>query len=92
MKAMHSRFTAQAATIAAVLTLAASAFAAPSTVTAQLDRADIALGDSAQLTLTVSGNDRDVCRRPPCRGWSSWPWTNRASCNPSTVSPPRRPR
>ena len=60
MMAMHSRFTAQAVTLAAVLTLAASAFAAPSTVTAQLDRADIALGDSARLTLTVSGNDRDA--------------------------------
>lgn len=68
MKTTCARFTSPAVTLAALLTLATSAFAAPSTVTAQLDRADIALGDSAQLTLTVSGRGTDAASPPVVPG------------------------
>jgi hypothetical protein len=68
MKTTLSRFTSQIATFAAVLILATSAFAAPATVTAQLDRAEIALGDSAQLTLTVSGSDQHEVSPPAVPG------------------------
>jgi len=57
-----------AAALAAVIVLAATASAAPSAVTAQLDRADIALGDSAQLTITVSGGGDDAVAPPAVPG------------------------
>ena len=68
MKTTCPRFTSPAVTLAALLTLATSAFAAPATVTAQLDRADIALGDSAELTLTVSGSGTDAASPPAVPG------------------------
>jgi len=57
-----------AAALAAVVLLAAAASAAPPAVTAQLDRADIALGDSAQLTITVSGGGDDAVAPPAVPG------------------------
>ena len=57
-----------AAALAAVIVLAAAASAAPPAVTAQLDRADIALGDSAQLTITVSGGGDDAVAPPAVPG------------------------
>jgi hypothetical protein len=56
-----------AAALAAVIILAATASAAPP-ATAQLDRADIALGDSAQLTITVSGGGDDAVAPPAVPG------------------------
>ena len=53
---------------AAIIVLAAPAAAAPPAVTAQLDRADIALGDSAQLTITVSGDGDDTVSPPAVPG------------------------
>jgi hypothetical protein len=55
MKSNLSRFRSLVAALGAALAFTATASAAPPAVTAQLDRADIALGDSAQLTITVSG-------------------------------------
>jgi hypothetical protein len=68
MKTNLSRFRPMAAALAAVIVLAATASAAPSAVTAQLDRADIALGDSAQLTITVSGGGDDAVAPPAVPG------------------------
>ena len=42
--------------------------AAPPAVTAQLDRADIALGDSAQLNITVSGSGNEAVSPPVVPG------------------------
>ena len=50
------------------MVLAATASAAPPVVTAQLDRADVALGDSAQLTITVSGGGDDAVSPPTVPG------------------------
>jgi BatD DUF11 like domain len=60
MKTNISCFCAMVAALAAVILLAATASAAPPAVTAQLDRTDIALGDSAQFTITVSGSGNDA--------------------------------
>jgi hypothetical protein len=68
MKTNLSRFRPMAAALAAVILLAATASAAPPAVTAQLDRADIALGDSAQLTITVSGGGDDAVAPPAVPG------------------------
>ena len=68
MKTNLSRFPPMAAALAAVVLLAAAASAAPPAVTAQLDRADIALGDSAQLTITVSGGGDDAVAPPAVPG------------------------
>lgn len=68
MKTNLSRFRPMAAALAAVIVLAATASAAPPAVTAQLDRADIALGDSAQLTITVSGGGDDAVAPPAVPG------------------------
>ena len=68
MKTNLSRFRPMAAALAAVIVLAAAASAAPPAVTAQLDRADIALGDSAQLTITVSGGGDDAVAPPAVPG------------------------
>jgi hypothetical protein len=55
MKTKLSPFRWTVAAFAVALALAATASNAPASVTATLDRADIALGDSAQLTITISG-------------------------------------
>lgn len=68
MKTTLTRFISQAATLAAILAIASSALAAPPAITAQLDRADIALGDSAQLTLSVSGSGNDAVSPPAVPG------------------------
>ena len=68
MKTNFSRFRPMAAALAAVIVLAATASAAPPAVTVQLDRADIALGDSAQLTITVSGGGDDAVAPPAVPG------------------------
>ncbi|MEO6874695.1 MAG: BatD family protein [Opitutaceae bacterium] len=52
----------------AACALAATAHAAAPEVTAQLDRTEIALGDSAQLTLTVPGTDIDGIAPPTVPG------------------------
>lgn len=68
MKANLSRFRPIVAACAAALVLAATASAAPPAVTAQLNRANIALGDSAQLTITVSGGGDDAVAPPAVPG------------------------
>jgi BatD DUF11 like domain len=68
MKTNSSRFRPIAAALAAVIVLAATASAAPPALTAQLDRGDIALGDSAQLTITVSGGGDDGVAPPAVPG------------------------
>ena len=66
--AFLSRFYPLVAVFAAILFAATGAFAAPPAVIAQLDRADIALGDSAQLNITVSGTGNDVFSAPVVPG------------------------
>jgi len=51
-----------------VVALSTTASAAAPEVTAQLDRATIALGDSAQLTIAVSGNSADNISPPVVPG------------------------
>ncbi len=68
MKTAFVRFISQAAALAAVLIVAANAFAAPPAVTARLDRADIALGDSAKLTITASGSGNAAISPPVAPG------------------------
>ncbi len=68
MKTNLSRFPPRVAAFAAALALAATASAAPPAVTATLDRADIALGDAAQLTITVSGSGHDAVAPPAVPG------------------------
>jgi hypothetical protein len=58
----------QAAALAVALALAAIASAAPPAVTAKIDRAEIALGDSAQLTITVSGGGDEAAAPPAVPG------------------------
>jgi len=68
MKTNFSRLCAMVATMAMIITLAGTASAAPPEVTAQLDRANIALGDIAQLTLSVSGGSADDISPPVVPG------------------------
>jgi len=68
MKTNFSRLCVMVAAIAMVITLTGTASAAPPDVTAQLDRANIALGDSAQLTLSVSGGSADALSPPVVPG------------------------
>jgi hypothetical protein len=72
MKTNLSRFrprvAAIAAALAAALALAATASAAAPAVTATLDRAEIALGDSAQFTISVSGNGDNAVAPPAVPG------------------------
>ena len=68
MKPNLSRFRAIVAVFVAAVALAAPASAAPPAFTAQLDRADIALGDSAHLTITVSGSRHDPVAPPAVPG------------------------
>ena len=53
---------------ACLIALAARASAAPSGVTAQLEPSEIALGESAQLTITVSGGGDDAISPPSVPG------------------------
>jgi hypothetical protein len=68
MKTNLFRFLLLMAVLAAVVALAGTAAVAAPAVTAQLDRADIALGDSAQLTLSVSGSSADDISPPVVPG------------------------
>ena len=68
MKTTLSPFISRSATVAAVLLVATSTFATTPTVTAQLDRDDISLGDSAQLTITVAGSANDAVSPPAVAG------------------------
>jgi hypothetical protein len=63
-----SRFRPVAVTFATVMALAVTASAAPPTVTTQLEPAQIALGESAQLTITTSGSDSDSVSPPAVPG------------------------
>ena len=68
MKTNLSHFRPMAAAIAAVFVLAGAAFAAPPAVTTQLEPGEIALGQSAQLTITVSGDGNDAVSPPAVPG------------------------
>jgi BatD DUF11 like domain len=68
MKTNLSPFRPIVAAFAAALALAATASTAPASVTATLDRADIALGDSAQLTITASGGGDAAVALPAVPG------------------------
>jgi hypothetical protein len=68
MKTNLSRFRPMAVVFAAIITLAATASAAPSGVTAQLEPGEIALGESAQLTITVSGSGNEAISPPTVPG------------------------
>ena len=68
MKTTLSRFTSQVATLVAALLATTSAFAAPANITAQLDRTDIALGDSVQLTISASGSGNQPVSPPAVPG------------------------
>ena len=67
MKTNLSRFRPMIAVIAAVMALASKASAAPD-VTTQLEPGQIALGQSAQLTITVSGDGNDAVSPPAVPG------------------------
>ena len=68
MKTNLSRVRPMLAVIAAVMALASAASAAPPDVTAQLEPGQIALGQSAQLTITVSGDGNDTVSPPAVPG------------------------
>jgi len=68
MKNPLSRFPPVMAVFAAIIALAGAVAAAAPAVTAQLDRTDIALGDSAQLTITASGSRADSISPPVVPG------------------------
>jgi len=57
-----------AAAIAAVIVFTSAAFAAPPAVTTQLEPGEIALGQSAQLTITTSGSGDDPVSPPAVPG------------------------
>jgi len=63
-----SRFRNLAAAFAAIVALAATAAAAAPAVTAQLEPSEITLGDSARLTITVSGSGDDAITPPAVPG------------------------
>ena len=68
MKTNLSLFRPMLAVIAAVMALASTASAAPPDVTAQLEPGQIALGQSAQLTITVAGDGNDAVSPPAVPG------------------------
>jgi hypothetical protein len=68
MKTNLSLSRPMAAAIAAVLIFASAAFAAPPSVTTQLEPGEIALGQSAQLTITTSGDGNDAVSPPAVPG------------------------
>jgi hypothetical protein len=92
MKTNLSHFRPMAAAIAAAIILRQRRVRSASRRDTQLEPGEIALGQSAQLTITTSGDGNDASRRPPCRGWSSFPSASRARWSPSTASPVRPPR
>ena len=67
MKTNLSRFRPMIAVIATVMALASKASAAPD-VSTQLEPAGITLGQSAQLTITVSGDGNDAVSPPAVPG------------------------
>jgi hypothetical protein len=68
MKTTPSANILRITAFAAGLFIAATASAARPVVSAQLDPTDIALGDQAQLTLTVAGGDNDGVAPPAVPG------------------------
>jgi hypothetical protein len=68
MKTNLFRFRPLVAVLAVVVAFAGTAAVAAPTVTAQLDRADVALGDSAQLTISASGSGTDNISPPVVPG------------------------
>jgi hypothetical protein len=68
MKTTPSANILRITAFAAALFIAATASAAQPVVTAQLEPASIALGDQAQLTLTVAGGDNDGVAPPTVPG------------------------
>jgi hypothetical protein len=68
MKTNISHFRPMAAAIAAVIILVSAASAAPPDVTTQLEPGEIALGESAQLTITTSGSGNDAVSPPAVPG------------------------
>jgi hypothetical protein len=68
MKLNLSRFRPMAVAFAAVVAIAVTASAAPPAVTTQLEPGQIALGQSAQLTITVSGDGNDAVSPPAVPG------------------------
>jgi hypothetical protein len=65
-KLLHSR--PMAAAVAAAIVLSVTAFAAQAAVTTQLEPGQIALGQSAQLTITTSGDGNDAVSPPDVPG------------------------
>ncbi len=68
MKTNLSHFRPMAAAVAAALVMSVAAFAAPAAVTTQLEPAQIALGQSAQFTITSSGDGNDAVSPPAVPG------------------------
>jgi hypothetical protein len=68
MKTKLFHFRPMAAAIAAAVVLSVTAFAAPAAVTTQLEPGQIALGQSAQLTITSSGDGNDAVSPPAVPG------------------------
>jgi hypothetical protein len=68
MKTNLSLSRPMAAAIVAVMVFASAAFAAPPAVTTQLEPGEIALGQSAQLTITTSGDGNDAVSLPAVPG------------------------
>jgi hypothetical protein len=68
MKMNLSRFRPMAVAFAAVVAIAVTASAAPPAVTTQLEPGQIALGQSAQLTIAVSGDGNDAVSPPAVPG------------------------
>jgi hypothetical protein len=67
MKTIRSRFASRAATLLSLLFVATGAFAGP-TVSLQLEPSDLALGESARLTVSVSGGTGDSVAPPEVPG------------------------
>jgi hypothetical protein len=68
MKTNLSHFRPMAAAVAAAIILSVTAFAASAAVTTQLEPGQIALGQSAQLTITSSGDGSDAVSPPDVPG------------------------
>jgi hypothetical protein len=68
MKTTLFCFRPRKAVFGAILAFAAGAVAAAPAITEQLDRNDIALGDSARLTISISGGDNDAVSPPVVPG------------------------
>jgi hypothetical protein len=68
MKTKLLHFRPMAAAVAAAIVLSVTAFAAQAAVTTQLEPGQIALGQSAQLTITSSGDGTDAVSPPEVPG------------------------